>query len=124
VPAELRTNDTFDPNTLGGILLVLRHRLAFRATKHDGTVLRSAAVAYPRRGTDTTRAGAAARDAERGWGRALEVLDARGNSADQRIYGMLGQSLRVISVDAGDCWNLSNALGQPMRSWDRLFCGQ
>jgi RHS repeat-associated protein len=51
-------------------------------------------------------------------GNVLEVLDARGNSAETRTYGMLGQSLLVGSVDAADRWHLLNALGQPMRSWD------
>jgi hypothetical protein len=50
--------------------------------------------------------------------------DARGIQADpiyyaeERIYGMLGQSLKVISVDAGNRTHLLNALGQPMRTWD------
>ena len=51
-------------------------------------------------------------------GNVLDVIDDRGNSAEQRTYGMLGQSLKVISVDAGDRWHLLTALGQPMRSWD------
>ncbi|EDM79665.1 hypothetical protein PPSIR1_16425 [Plesiocystis pacifica SIR-1] len=51
-------------------------------------------------------------------GHVLDVIDARGNSAERRTYGPLGQSLKVESVDAGDRWHLRNALGQPMRSWD------
>jgi len=51
-------------------------------------------------------------------GHALDIIDARGNSAETRTYGMLGQSLKVSSIDAGDRWQLHNALGQPMRSWD------
>jgi RHS repeat-associated protein len=51
-------------------------------------------------------------------GRVLDVIDARENSAEQRVYGMLGQSLKVISIDAGDRWCLLNALGQPMHTWD------
>ncbi|PRQ06642.1 SpvB/TcaC N-terminal domain-containing protein [Enhygromyxa salina] len=51
-------------------------------------------------------------------GNVLEVIDARGNSVETRIYGMLGQSLFVGSVDAGDRRHLLTALGQPMRSWD------
>ncbi|NVB39957.1 hypothetical protein G6O69_19085 [Pseudenhygromyxa sp. WMMC2535] len=51
-------------------------------------------------------------------GKVLAVIDARGNTAEARTYGMLGQSLRVTSVDAGDRWHLRNALGQPMRVWD------
>ncbi|NVB39965.1 RHS repeat-associated core domain-containing protein [Pseudenhygromyxa sp. WMMC2535] len=51
-------------------------------------------------------------------GKVLAVIDARGNTAEARTYGMLGQSLRVTSVDAGDRWHLRNALGQPMRTWD------
>ncbi|PRQ08098.1 SpvB/TcaC N-terminal domain-containing protein [Enhygromyxa salina] len=51
-------------------------------------------------------------------GHVLEVVDARDNTAESRTYGMLGQSLVVSSVDAGDRHTLLNALGQPMRSWD------
>jgi RHS repeat-associated protein len=57
-------------------------------------------------------------------GHVLGVIDARGIQADpiyyaeERIYGMLGQSLQVISVDAGDRTHLLNALGQPMHTWD------
>ncbi|PRQ09960.1 RHS repeat domain-containing protein [Enhygromyxa salina] len=51
-------------------------------------------------------------------GNVLEVIDARGNSAETRVYGMLGQSLFVGSVDAGDRRHLLTALGQPMHSWD------
>ncbi|PRQ09355.1 SpvB/TcaC N-terminal domain-containing protein [Enhygromyxa salina] len=51
-------------------------------------------------------------------GNVLEVVDARGNSAETRTYGMLGQSLFVGSVDAGDRRHLLTALGQPMHSWD------
>ncbi|PRQ02174.1 RHS Repeat protein [Enhygromyxa salina] len=51
-------------------------------------------------------------------GNVLEVEDARGNTAEARVYGMLGHSLEVLSHDAGDRQTLLNALGQPMRSWD------
>jgi RHS repeat-associated protein len=51
-------------------------------------------------------------------GNVLEVIDARENTAEERTFGMLGQSLKIISVDAGNRWHLLNALGQPMRSWD------
>jgi YD repeat-containing protein len=51
-------------------------------------------------------------------GRVLQVIDSRGNTAESRTYGMLGQSLEVLSHDAGDRTHLLNALGQPMRSWD------
>ncbi|PRQ09407.1 RHS repeat domain-containing protein [Enhygromyxa salina] len=51
-------------------------------------------------------------------GHVLEVIDARDNTAESRMYGMLGQSLVVSSVDAGDRYTLLNALGQSMRSWD------
>jgi RHS repeat-associated protein len=51
-------------------------------------------------------------------GHVLEVVDARDNIAEERVYGMLGQSLKVISHDAGDRVHLLNALGQPMRTWD------
>lgn len=51
-------------------------------------------------------------------GNVLEVIDARGNIAEARTYGMLGQSLEVRSHDAGDRWRLLTALGEPMRTWD------
>ena len=51
-------------------------------------------------------------------GNVLEVIDARGNSAETRTYGMLGQSLLVGSVDTGDRWHLLEALGQPLHTWD------
>src|SRR5690349_3065618 len=38
--------------------------------------------------------------------------------SEQRTYGMRGQSLEVISNDAGNRTHLLNALGQPMRTWD------
>ncbi|NJO55380.1 MAG: toxin, partial [Rhodospirillales bacterium] len=51
-------------------------------------------------------------------GNLLQVVDARTNIAEERIYGMLGQSLEVNSHDAGNRQILLNALGQPMRTWD------
>ncbi|MFV8753052.1 SpvB/TcaC N-terminal domain-containing protein [Nannocystaceae bacterium ST9] len=51
-------------------------------------------------------------------GHVLAVVDARGNTAESRTYGMLGQSLEVESHDAGNRVHLLDALGQPMRSWD------
>src|SRR5690606_15431730 len=57
-------------------------------------------------------------------GNALAVIDDRGRQAnpiyyaEERVYGMLGQSLEVNSHDAGDRQILLNALGQPMRTWD------
>ncbi len=54
----------------------------------------------------------------------LGVIDARGIQADpiyyaeEHVYGMLGQSLKVLSHDAGNRVHLLNALGQPMRTWD------
>ncbi|MFV8749406.1 SpvB/TcaC N-terminal domain-containing protein [Nannocystaceae bacterium ST9] len=51
-------------------------------------------------------------------GHVLAVIDARGNTAESRTYGMLGQSLEVISHDAGNRVHLLDAIGQPMRTWD------
>ncbi len=51
-------------------------------------------------------------------GNLLEVIDARGNTAQQSVPGMLGQVLHTISVDAGDRWSLSDVGGAPLRLFD------
>ena len=51
-------------------------------------------------------------------GRLLAVIDARGNTAETREYGMLGQALKISSVDAGERRQLPTAVGEPMRTWD------
>lgn len=57
-------------------------------------------------------------------GNVLDVIDARGNVAEKREYGMLGQALRVVSVDAGEHRAIADAQGKPLRARDgkgRLF---
>ena len=50
-------------------------------------------------------------------GDVLGVVDARGNDAESRRYGMMGQALLVESVDAGNRWTLSDVQGAPLRGW-------
>ncbi|HET6585588.1 MAG TPA: hypothetical protein VFG69_19145, partial [Nannocystaceae bacterium] len=47
-------------------------------------------------------------------GNVLEVIDARGNVAEKREYGMLGQVLRVLSVDTGERKALTDTSGAPL----------
>ncbi|WP_456414760.1 toxin TcdB middle/C-terminal domain-containing protein, partial [Oceanithermus profundus] len=51
-------------------------------------------------------------------GNPLRVLDARGNEAEARTFGMLGQTLEVRSVDAGDRQGLADAGGGLLRAFD------
>ncbi|EDM76670.1 hypothetical protein PPSIR1_38119 [Plesiocystis pacifica SIR-1] len=48
-----------------------------------------------------------------------KIIDARGNIAEQRTYGFLGQLLSESSVDAGSRWGLTTIAGEPLRSWDQ-----
>ncbi|MCA9687082.1 MAG: toxin, partial [Myxococcales bacterium] len=48
----------------------------------------------------------------------LQIIDARGNVAEGRTHGILGQLLETTSVDAGDRQALTTILGEPLRSWD------
>ena len=50
-------------------------------------------------------------------GDVLRIVDARGNEAESRRYGMMGQALLVESVDAGNRWMLSDVQGAPLRGW-------
>jgi len=50
-------------------------------------------------------------------GRVVEVIDARGNVAETRSYGLAGQSLRVASGDAGVERGLVTIVGVPLRSF-------
>ena len=60
------------------------------------------------------------------WGNVTEVIDARGNVAETREHGMLGQVLRTISADAGDARAIADVLGAPLRAVDArgnvFFC--
>lgn len=52
-------------------------------------------------------------------GRVLAAIDARGNTAKAREYGMLGQALKISSVDADDhrlSQDAPQARGQPRRA--------
>jgi RHS repeat-associated protein len=51
-------------------------------------------------------------------GNPLRVDDARGNVAERRVFGMLGQSLQVHSVDAGSRRTIADVLGAPLLSFD------
>ena len=51
-------------------------------------------------------------------GNALEVIDARGNTAEEREYGMAGQALLVDSEDAGERRSLADVVGNPLRGFD------
>jgi RHS repeat-associated protein len=47
-----------------------------------------------------------------------QIIDARGNVAEGRTHGILGQVLETTSVDAGDRQALTTILGEPLRAWD------
>jgi len=51
-------------------------------------------------------------------GNVLQVIDARGNEAEARVYGMAGQPLQISSNDVGTRRSLSNILGVPLRAYD------
>jgi len=51
-------------------------------------------------------------------GNVVEVIDARGNVAERREHGMLGQPLRVVSLDAGERRMVADAAGAPLRAID------
>ena len=48
----------------------------------------------------------------------MEVIDARGNTAEEREYGMAGQALLVDSEDAGERRSLADVVGNPLRGFD------
>ncbi|WP_181234175.1 toxin TcdB middle/C-terminal domain-containing protein [Enhygromyxa salina] len=47
-----------------------------------------------------------------------QISDARGNIAEARTHGILGQVLETTSADAGDRQALTTILGEPLRAWD------
>jgi len=51
-------------------------------------------------------------------GNVLEVVDARGNTAEARVFGMLQQVLESTSVDAGMRRALTDVGGGLLRSWN------
>jgi RHS repeat-associated protein len=51
-------------------------------------------------------------------GRAQSTTDALGRVALTRDYDMAGAEIHSSSIDAGERWLLSDAGGQPLRSWD------
>ena len=60
-------------------------------------------------------------------GNARQVIDARGNTVMAYGYDMLGHRVYQRSMDAGEKWTLTNAVGYPIRNWDsrsHIFCTQ
>jgi RHS repeat-associated protein len=53
-------------------------------------------------------------------GNLLAVIDARGNTAQRNVYGLLGQVLHTASADAGERWMLDDVAGAPLRVFDGL----
>ncbi len=51
-------------------------------------------------------------------GNVLAIVDACGRTALRQAFDLLGQRLRLDSVDAGRRWTLHDAAGRPIRSWD------
>lgn len=51
-------------------------------------------------------------------GNVHSVTDARGNVVMRWYYDMLGNVCRQESMDAGMRWQLNDAMGKPLRSWD------
>ena len=51
-------------------------------------------------------------------GNVLAVEDARGNLAEERIFGMLQQPLETSSVDAGMRRTIADVAGAPLRAWN------
>ncbi len=46
------------------------------------------------------------------------VIDARGLEVMQYDYGMLGNGIRQVSMDAGTRWTFTDVAGKPLYSWD------
>ncbi|MDI1435403.1 SpvB/TcaC N-terminal domain-containing protein [Polyangium sorediatum] len=46
------------------------------------------------------------------------IIDARGNTAMEYVFDMLGRTLYQKSCDSGERWTLANVLGNPIRGWD------
>jgi len=52
-------------------------------------------------------------------GNPRRLIDARNNAVMAFRYDMLGQQVYENSMDKGERWALTNALGLPVRSWDQ-----
>jgi RHS repeat-associated protein len=50
-------------------------------------------------------------------GNALQVIDARGNVAQENVFGMAGQALQESSVDAGWRRAITDVVGNPLRGF-------
>ena len=50
-------------------------------------------------------------------GNTLQVIDARGNTAQENVFGMAGQMLQETSVDAGWRRAISDVVGNPLRGF-------
>ncbi|MBC8070998.1 MAG: toxin [Deltaproteobacteria bacterium] len=51
-------------------------------------------------------------------GNVLQVIDARGNTAQTNVPGMAGQVLHTTSVDAGERRSVADVMGAPLRLFD------
>src|SRR5690606_14693018 len=51
-------------------------------------------------------------------GNPRRIEDARGNEAETRVFGMLGQTLVLDSPDAGQRRALADVGGRPLRAWN------
>jgi RHS repeat-associated protein len=51
-------------------------------------------------------------------GNQRSVTDAKGRKVMEYRYNMNGETIQTISMDAGKRWMLTNALGNPLRTWD------
>ncbi|UQA60396.1 SpvB/TcaC N-terminal domain-containing protein [Polyangium aurulentum] len=51
-------------------------------------------------------------------GNPVAIIDARGNTAMEYVFDMLGRTLYQKSVDSGERWMFANVLGNPIRGWD------
>src|SRR5690606_5502274 len=51
-------------------------------------------------------------------GNLRRIEDARGNDAETRVFGMLGQTLVFDSPDAGQRRALADVAGRPLRAWN------
>ncbi len=51
-------------------------------------------------------------------GNPLQIIDPLGRTAMEYAYGMLGNKLKELSIDAGSRWNITDAAGKPLLSWN------
>ena len=51
-------------------------------------------------------------------GNPIEIVDARGNTVMRYRYNLIGQIVYQNSMDAGERWMFTDAMGNPVKSWD------